>query len=372
MKRVAALTVLALCCAPASAAVVLNYQGAFRVNCPYGGYSIAYNPDGNQGAGSLLMFSPGSGTWFAEYAMDAAPLITSDYTTLNFATTLIAKGAQTWGGGHSPVGMEYYGGRVYGGTHQPGWHGYTDPSGNAEVGYAGPWMLAGVDDRRVGEYLSAIPAAWVAANLAGTEPQGAPPAADRFMSSGYEWASFDNGPDLYAYDPDTPYDHDNNAATAERLPTTILLEYTAANPQNVWISGDKWSGSAWVEVGGQTYFLLTGKKLDGAGGSAATVQVYDAADFAAVAAGTKQPYEPQPIQNISVQSLMFQQVGLSGAALNSATNTLYAVEYSVGGTSPVVHVWTVVPEPAALGLLGLGGCLLLVRKRTRRSTTARD
>ncbi len=183
------------------------------------------------------------------------------------------------------------------------------------------------------------------------------------MSTGYEWASWGYGPDLYAYDPDTPYDHDDDPGTADRLPGTILLQYSSSDPQDGWVSGDEWNGAAWVEIGDDTYFLLTGKKLDGIGGSAATVQVYDAADFADVAAGIKQPWEPQPIQNITVQARMFEQDALTGAAFDGATNTLYAVEYGVGGTSPVVHVWNVVPEPATLLLIGLGGAGALLGKR---------
>ena len=124
MALVVGVAALTVCSAPAWSALALDYQGAFKVDCAYGGFSMAYYGDGDQGNGSLFVYSPGGGTWFCEYALDAARVGTADHTTLNLATALIAKGAQTWGGGHGPAGMEYYDNRVYGGR---------DPAGIAEL-----------------------------------------------------------------------------------------------------------------------------------------------------------------------------------------------------------------------------------------------
>ena len=266
--------------APAEAGeITLRYQGAFRAKeLPYGGYCLAYCGDGNGGQGSLYTYRAGGSGGMYEFDIPA-PLLwpRKDPSLLPRAGVLQGPVA-----GVSPSGLEYLpamgeraSGKLYFGRSEGSTHGYMDLDfGDVQ----GPWPLAGIDNRRVGHYVFEIPESW-RANVGGKP-----------LVTGYGWAQYGRGPDLYAYDP---------FPDGGSLPATKLLEYDSSHTMAGWDAADVWEAGAWVEAGGASAVLIGGRKvIDGAG--RAQILFYEPDDFLAVLGGGS-PYDPQPYKAISVE-----------------------------------------------------------------------
>jgi hypothetical protein len=69
--------------------------------------------------------------------------------------------------------------------------------------------------------------------------------------------------------------------------------------------------------------------------------LYDAAELAKVAAGTKQPWEVIPYDMIAVPGLKKDAI-IGGAAYDPVTGRIYLSEIRGNGTLPVIHVYSVV------------------------------
>jgi len=343
---------------------LLEYQGAFKTGSRYAGTGLAYDPSGDGGNGTLLTNGTGGGTWLYSHRMDAAPKITGDASALNKATQVFRN---AWQSGTAGGGMDCVGDKVYGvssdGSHN-GKAGYSNLDGSAPAGYGGTWRLNPNPGRRIEDHVSLVPQNWVTTVLA---PRGY---GDYFLSCGGDWSQYGGGPAMHVYDADTPVDHDTNPGTPDVLPAKTLMSYSTGSPVPGWDTDDRWNGSAWVEMGDQTYFLLTGRKDVGGGTFEATILVYDAQDFVDVLDGVKQVDDPAPIYTISVQDKMFgSDDQLGGAVYLPDSGLLYSM-ISKGGSDHIVHVWKInqpkpdtIPEPAGLGLIGLA-LLGLKKKRS--------
>jgi len=338
----------------------LEYQGAFKTT--HLGYfnnhgGLAYYPGGDAGNGSL-------------YGVRNNGIVELDIPTdlrkksdgFTFATLVAANKLQgPTGPGFNGKSLEYLpasrtglgSDKLFYGKAQPGNHAYC----NLDMsGQQGPWKLSGVDDRRVGSYISEIPQSWVDANL----PTG------QILTTGYDWGQYGYGADLYAYNPLDP-------APGTSLPATKLIEYNSSNPMPDFDKDDDWEGSAWPESAADSAMLITGTKDTNNNGRTADTPVYkawmlfyDPADLAAVAAGGN-TYDPAAYATLDVSDLMFEeQRYFVGTAYDREKNVLYATEY-IGSSKQIIHVWHIaepalpIPEPAGLSLIGLA--LLSLRKR---------
>jgi len=300
--------------------ITLKYLGAFRAGeVSYGGFALAYYPDGNGGQGSLYTYRSGGGGGMYEF--DVPELLAwsrQDPSVLPRASVL-----QGPVSGVSPHGLEYLPaddpdpGKLYFGRNAQGsTHGYMDLD---FVDVQGPWPLAGVDNRRVGHYVFEIPESW-RANVDG-----------KSLVTGYGWAQYGKGPDLYAYDP---------VPDGGSLPAAKLLEYNSSHTMTGWDSDDVWEAGAWVEAGEEAAVLIGGRKyIDGVG--RAQILFYDPDDFVAVLGGGN-TYDPQPWKYISVEDKMFSDAGcLIGMAYDRAGGVLYASERIDSYWGVVVHAWEV-------------------------------
>jgi RimJ/RimL family protein N-acetyltransferase len=74
---------------------------------------------------------------------------------------------------------------------------------------------------------------------------------------------------------------------------------------------------------------------------------YDPADFAAVAKGLMNPWEPQPYAELNLDQYLFhvqsdQQKGhLGEASFDRGRGLLYVFEPLADGDKPLIHVWQV-------------------------------
>jgi hypothetical protein len=344
--RVVACTtiMLASClCGSANAALDLQYLGAFRSgNFWDGQLSIAYNPNGN---GSLYVSAYGGK--IGEISIPT-PVISSTFSVLPAAqllrspTTSPGRDFQSLVYVQDPSGPKL----LY------GWDGGTTNVGfcNPDVtGVVGPWKFSGIDGTRVGHYMTTIDADWATTNTNG-----------RYIGTGWNFWSYGNGPSFYAFDPSLG----SPPAADALIPGTKLIEYTSAHKVNGFDTSDTWEGAAWVKAGGEAALLIGGRKKMADGTTHATFLFYNPDDLAAVAAGTKQAWEPQPYRMLSVQADML--AGAVGSPIRDVTydpvnNILYASEYISGGQ--VFHAWQVTPEPSTLALLTMSGLMLLRRRR---------
>ena len=371
----------------------IEYQGAFKLSgaYSYGGHGSAYYPDGNptpdpgEGPGSLFVLGH---TWNNNIGQVAIPTTLGKLSdgatvaTLTQARDLVppTNANPPYAPGHAG-GIEY----VYGDSHLYFCtHPNGSPSGvqtdldgkiggnNVQYSYvAGPpevesdwYNLSGVDQRSIGDSICSIPSDWSTA-------AGIP---DQFVAMSGTWMPYSRGPRLYAYDGDSPVDHDGNPATHKQAAATKLIEYGGANVMTDWDRDDSWQGVAWLESAGQGAVVFAGTKditNDGDSSNPDTLHAallfYDPGDvYAAVTGGN--PYDPQPYAMLDVQDLLFKDFRFDSVAYDRERNLLFAIDRK-DSNPQVVYVWKIadppapkpVAEPASLSLLGLA--LLGLRKK---------
>ncbi|MFH2105373.1 MAG: hypothetical protein ABII72_04020 [Parcubacteria group bacterium] len=234
----------------------------------------------------------------------------------------------------------------------------------------GGWYIDDQSPYSTSDYLFAIPGAWASGHTPGQLL-----ATGRYRDGG--WSG--QGPSLYAYG---SWNDGNPPADGTRLAATTLLEYDSsydrdaldddtARTLNNYHHSDEWSGAAWLTKGSKSAVIFIGTKGGGdeywygdadgpcmecAGdrgwwSASFTGQIlfYNPADLAAVAAGSKQPYEPQPYATLNIDPYLYhvsgrqQKYHLGAAAFDSVNEVLYVAEYLGDGedSRPLMHVFAV-------------------------------
>lgn len=380
----------------------LTYLGAFRLpadgpeeyNWAWSGAALTHNPSGDPGGGGDG--APGSlyGTghnwhqWVSEVSIPA-PINppAKNVEALNTATTLQpfadirgdmfgemelmyaglaylpAQGNQT-----SPK-LHFCWGQHYHEEGQDLTHGWCDTDLSSPQS-AGGWYLGNESNYATSDYLFEIPATW-----AGQHTPGKRLATGRYRDGG--WSG--QGPALFAYG---PWNHGNPPATGSRMDDTILLQYTSSGEiggEDHTIDGythaDDWSGGSWLTAGTKGAVVFVGTKGYGdywygfsngvvweepyppipdwphddrgwwASSFGAVVAFYDPDDLADVAAGTMEPWEPQPYATLSLDSLLYgsyqtwSKHRVGACAFDRESGLFYLLEPLIDEDRPIVHVW---------------------------------
>ncbi|MHC4716266.1 MAG: Calx-beta domain-containing protein, partial [Planctomycetota bacterium] len=318
-----------------------EYKGAFRVHSSMDNYaakSASFYPNGDGGNGSLIMSGH---AWYdnvGESKIDAPLKKKSDgYTENDLDVATVIMPAPTTGQtpGYGMQGMEYvtstdtlYHGKAHSNF------GYCDRDGTND---SGPYGLAGIDNRRVGEFIAEIDSNWDGYTAGGLDP-------DEFLITGQSWAQYGCGVTIAAFDGDSP-DAGGN------LPATYLVAYDPGHPMTDWDRDDQWLGAAWLASGNDSAVLIAGMKdvtNQGADAEAADdlkawMMIYDPADLSDVAHGTKNAYDPQPVEALNIQNLMFTGNRIKSMAYDPASNRLYVLEQRGSAEGTIVHVWDINP-----------------------------
>ncbi len=308
----------------ASAAISLNYLGAFNtgLNSVYNG-GLALYPGGNGGAGSLFV-SADSSTDLTEVSIPA-PVKTSDVTQLNTAATIntIASGKQPNSLVYNPTDNKLY-------FSQKNSSQITIASINVD-GTGAITSVAGPANNAAGCGSSILPQAWADAHADGREML-------LLGSSTY-------GPRLSSVDPEAP-------STVSKL-----IYYKSGHEMNGYGSIASIDSVASVEANGELTIIVAGADSN----NGATLWFFNADDIANAAI----PYDVQPYATLAVQDDLFVGNTLSGLTYDTANNVLYGYE-GQWDQPTVVHAWAVaVPEPVTLVLLAMGGALGLGVRRRR-------
>ena len=246
----------------------------------------------------------------------------------------------------------------------------------------GAWYIGGLPPANVAPSLTAryacpIPSAWANRHAGGRSLL----IGNNFLSGGPE---IRNGPNVYAI---APWASGSLPANGAALPATLLLQYspigeiTRQVPN--WRIDRNAEGAAWIEWGGQsalaisyrrplgdgwygdrsgnnfTYFNIPLPPSEGEGAGATRwrneLMLYNPADLAAVAAGTKEPWEPLPYATYDLAQFSFatNRADPESGAICFATNGyLFYLEHNgdelgEAAVNGLVHVWRV-ETPAVL------------------------
>ena len=348
--------------AGASAGLVLQYEGAFRTTEGEFDWStggMAYYPSGDGGNGSLLLFGHSWRTNIGELAVDYTTLRkkADGYVAADLdAVTVLLKpdpDSNVNEPGYAGNGLEYLAStdKLYHVANTGG----SDFGGRMNrdgTGDDGPKNCT-LDNRAIGGFLAEIPS--------GASVFTSGLSSDQNLVTGYDWGVYGKGCTIGALDGDA----------ASPMPGTYLVQYRSTDPMNDWDRDDMWKAGAWLELGADSAVLVGGTKdITNMGDDSgapddlkAWMMFFDPDDLADVVAGTLNLWDPQPYATINIQDLMFDGSGIKSMAYDRANNVIYAQEDH--STNGVIHVWTVVPEPATLAMLGLGRLAVLLRRRGR-------
>ncbi len=372
----------------------LTYLGAFRLpassgavnSWAWGGYALTYYPSGDPSGpddgypGSL--FGTGHAWQYQVTEIDIpVPVISNNKNLSQLNRASAIQGFQDIvdvGSIEIPrVGLAYLPKQGSQSTDKLyycwGGH-YSDPGdlthGWFELNLANPqvkkaWRLDNPHhEYNTNDYIFDIPTDWAAAHTPGKLL-----ATGRFRDGG--WSG--QGPGLFAIG---PWNQGNPPASGTVLQYKTLIRYTSTEDfgegQHImtdYHNSDEWSGAAWLTAGSKSAVVFVGTKgvgdcwygdangpcddCPGERGWWSTafegqIIFYDPDDLAAVAAGTKQEWEPQPYASLNVDQYLYhiqstqQWYHLGAACFDRGHGFLYVLEpYVDTEDSPIVHVWKV-------------------------------
>ncbi len=377
----------------------LVYVGAFRlpdgppeIGWEWSGAAMTYYPAGDPGGtndgfpGSIF----GTGHDWNQYVSEISipvPVISpgKNLDELNTATTL--QDFHDIRAGLFPtfeiprVGLEYLPpqgeqttGKLYFAWAQHMGEGETNPSHGwseldlADSQTAGAWRIGDYVNFVTGDYIFAIPQGWADAYTPGMYL-----ATGRFRDGGQGA----QGPSLLAYG---PWNEGNPPTPNSMLSAIPLLMYgnvyTEGSPtMDNYHHSDEWSGGAWLTAGDKSAVIFVGTKglgecwygcADGtvwpdeppfppecpergwwSTGFEGQVIFFDPADFAAVALGEMELWEPQPYAVLNIDAYLFniqssqQKSHLGAASFDRESGLLYVFEPLADEEKSLVHVWRV-------------------------------
>jgi hypothetical protein len=290
-------------------------------------------------------------------------------------------------------------------------HGWFSPT-LTSPGFQGEWWLADTSLYSVNGYLFTIPSDWASLYTDGMQL-----AAGRFRDGG--WSGM--GPALYAYRPWVD-DSGTPAPDDSLLPVIPLLQYESSyasedfsRAMEGYAHPDEWEGGAWLtDANGRSAVIFAGTKavgekfwygwqhpqgnqypcietefvnefvtcrlldgtpcpsedLQGCSGHndargwwstafSAQIIFYNPDDLANVAAGTLEPWQPQPYAILPIDDHLFlnpdnlepdalgsgvqRRYRIGDVAFDAENGLLYVLELFAEGAKPVVHVWQLTP-----------------------------
>jgi hypothetical protein len=228
----------------------------------------------------------------------------------------------------------------------------------------GGWYLEGrpvhIRNMSTNDYMCEIPAAWADLHTPGLRL-----ATGRFRDGG--WSG--QGPALFALG---PWNQGNPPPSGSALSNTALILYTSTyaysqedHTLNGYHHSDEWSGAAWLSTGDKSAVIFVGTKGEGncwygneqgpclecenrgwwSDEFTGQILFYDAQELAQVAAGSREPWEPQPYTVLEIDEVLFhissqqQKHHVGAACFDSQHGCLYVFEPFADGEKPLVHVW---------------------------------
>jgi len=237
------------------------------------------------------------------------------------------------------------------------------------TGSQGAWRVGDYSFYRVNDYMCDVPESWATANTPGQLL-----ATGRFRDGG--WGG--QGPNLFTIG---PWNQGNPPPDGTVLDATQLLGYSNnledPEPYHVMYNyhhADAWMGVAWLTAADRAAVVFVGTKGTGdcwyglpdgslweppyppdpenqrgwwSTGFVAQMLFYDPSDLAAVAAGTMEPWEPQPYATMDLTDRLFNVTGtqqkyqIGACCFDRERGHLYVFETFGDGDKPLVHVWDV-------------------------------
>ncbi|MBN1399587.1 MAG: hypothetical protein JXA74_02045 [Anaerolineae bacterium] len=237
---------------------------------------------------------------------------------------------------------------------------------------AGAWTIGDYVNYVTSDYIFPIDPDWAAAHTPGMLL-----VTGRFRDGGQG----SRGPSLFAYG---PWNDGNPPPVGAQLATIPLLAYSnyleEGGPiMEGYSHADEWDGGAWLTANGRSAVVMIGTKALGetwygfADGTVwpeegpyppvpdppndergwwaerfqAQIIFYNPDDLAAVAAGRKQPWEPQPYATLEIDPYLYhitserQWDHVGAVAYDSQRRVLYIMEPLVDEDKSIIHAWQV-------------------------------
>lgn len=305
----------------ATAAVGLSYVGAFKAGANVWDGDLAYNPGGNGGAGSLFV-TDGSPTGRKELNEVTVGIPSLDRVHPGSATVL-----HSW---DCPIGIS---GLTY--SASDGNLYTSNGGGGSEV-----LSVGRINTDGTGENDNVVSTAWTSLSSVGG-------LIDTTSISGYDKIVVGT----CNADPKDVLMYAVNTTTGAKK---AIVKYDAAHLRPGFVSGSVNILSAELIQNGSDSAIVVSNKV----GSDNTLMFYNLSDI--VNATT--PYDAVPYTTLTVQDKMLGSSGrLFGLAYDSMHKILYGAEGAYGQPT-YIQAWSVVPEPATLCLLTLGGLAILRRR----------
>jgi hypothetical protein len=244
------------------------------------------------------------------------------------------------------------------------------------------WYLAGlppyIQNMSTNDYMCEIPSEWADMHTPGMRL-----ATGRFRDGG--WSG--QGPALFAIG---PWNQGNPPPPGSPLQNIPLILYSStyvydsySHTMNNYHHSDEWSGVSWITSGLKSAVIFVGSKGFGncwygnpdgpcldcenrgwwSGEFKGQIIFYDTDELADVAAGIKQPWEPQPYATMDIDRDLFnvasiqQKSHVNAACFDSIHRLLYVFENQADGEKPLVHVWKVTSDSAFLPKKGKKGVI---------------
>ncbi len=218
-----------------------------------------------------------------------------------------------------------------------------------------------IQNMSTNDYMCEIPSDWASAYTPGMRL-----ATGRFRDGG--WSG--QGPALFAIGPWNQGNPPPNGSSLANIPLILYSSTYGGGAENHTMDhyhhSDEWSGVAWLAAGDKSAVIVVGTKgfgecwygnQDGpcldcedrgwwSDEFRGLILFYDTNELAEVAAGSKQPWEPQPYAFLDIDEHLFsieseqQKYHVNAACFDAERGILYVFEGMADGYKPLIHVWT--------------------------------